>query len=251
MAILPLRWQGVTHSERVRSEIESRSRAWLKEWSASDAECQVARPSSPPMHDAPSATWLRASGNSGGLCVRLTTATYGEIGCRLVDLPMSEGCDMGIGIGRRALTDLAAQLVGAGANVETLAAGESPTPAATEPRCGVVELAWSLAGCVAEIYVDAALCDAIASRATDVAEALVPREKAVLPADITLEAVLDLGCVALVDTVALRPGEVIKTDIPLDAHIEVRGTAGKTIFTGALVAADGHRALQCASITHG
>lgn len=251
MAILPLRWQGITRSEQVRSEIEARSQAWLVGWSASNAECRVIRLASTRVHDAAAAIWLRACGPNGALAVRLTASAYEEIGCRLVDLPTGDGGEMAVGIGRRALADLAMQLVGAGANVEMLAPGDSPAPAATEPRCGVVELAWSLAGCNIEIHVDAALCDAIASRTTDAAEALVPREEAVLPGDITLEAVLDLGCAALVDTVSLRPGEVIKTDIPLDARVEVRGTAGKTIFAGALVAAGGHRALQCTSITHG
>ena len=64
---------------------------------------------------------------------------------------------------------------------------------------------------------------------------LVALREAVKPLDATFEAVLDLGQTALSDSMSLKPGEVLKTSIPVGAGIRIKAGDGTDIFSGTLV----------------
>lgn len=249
MSVLPFRWQGRTRREQLRTAVQALLDAWLEQWSVSGAghvtqlDAGVAEPDG--------MTWACAEGAGGSLYMRLPAGTAAGVGNFLAGVDDADSQGLAEGIGRRALLDLVAHLTGAGAKLESLASGMKPPPAALEPKRGVLALRCSLGGYEFECYLDCGLCDSLVPVATKVCEPLVAPSTAVLPSRISLDAVLDLGTAALADTISLKPGEIIKTDIPLDAEVSVRAGSAKTMFSGLLAAADGHRAVRCTNTTRG
>lgn len=248
MSVVPFRWQGSTRTEQVRSLIAARSQEWLRGWVASPSELECAitamtaeRPDAGRRTDC----WYGARGLTGVLNIRATASTFEQLGCRLGGAVSADTHGMAAGIGRRAFMDLARTLVSATGEDSIFPLDERPQPESVEPRCGVMGFLWSMEGIRAELYLDAALCDALLPKAVASTERLASRRDAILPGDVTLNAMLDLGQAALVDTVTLKPGEIIKTNMALDSIVTVRSESGETIFSGVLVAADGHRALRC------
>lgn len=247
MTVVPLRWQGSARIERVRLSFADRSREWLSEWSATRQECCIFtldQSSTPTMKG----VWVRVRSTEGELYLRYDPDMCTVLGHRLAGLP-EHGCDaIGEGIGRRALVDLATRL-GSEGEVEVIPADASFSASVLDPRRGIAAYRWVLGTVEVDLYVDASFCDAIDPPVSATRAQLVARDQAVLPGVITLEAVLDLGSAALADTVSLRPGEIIKTKVPIDALVEVRSVSGKAAFVGTLVGAGENRALRCSATT--
>jgi Type III flagellar switch regulator (C-ring) FliN C-term len=119
-------------------------------------------------------------------------------------------------------------------------------PASTDigRRHGAAGFVLRIDGIGFELYFDAPLCDALAPPDRPPARALETRRSAILPVDATFTVTLDLGHASIAESLALRPGEVIRTSIPVDAQIRVRGASGEAVLSGTLAAANGQRAIR-------
>lgn len=246
--VVPIRWQGATRTRDLRTLVLKQSLAWLQNWAAAPGdvpcsmECLAADPSSVV---APGCMWLSMSGRQGTLWWRTSPASIERIGCALARVEESDGKGLAAGIGRRALRDLSMQL--AGGDKTTNLVDALLTDAGTlDPRHGVVGFCWVLDDVRMDLYLDPSLCSALAPP-TMVPAQLTSRSDAIGPAQLTLRAVLDLGMASLDETLSLRPGEVIKTGVPLSQPVHVQTESGEIVFSGALVADESHRALRFTS----
>lgn len=244
MSVVPFRWQSATRATQVRDLVFARSQDWLKQWSAGSATLTVVVQSaqSGPASMA-SERWYRTEAVGGTVYLRTAGNAAEQLGCRLAGVISPDAQALARGVGNRALADLAKSLSGSEATPGAMEA--KPADILLQARSGVVALRWSLDSVTVELYLDAQWCDAVLPHQRPTGEKLAARSEAILPAQMTLQAQLDLGEVALEETLTLRPGEIIKTNVPLDKAISVRSHSGETVFTGTLVAADGHRAVRC------
>lgn len=251
MAVFPLRWQGRRRSEQLRGVVEERCATWRQAWAVASAPgCDLASL----QHDAPVLTragehWFDASTGDGHLYVRMTRNSVAMLGGQLLGLDASGAFDLADGIGRRAMTDLARGLATSGSETPRVDLLDSRPETTLSSRHGVLSLAWQFGAVRAELHFDAALCDALLPRATTNAPPLSKRQDAIRGESLVLDAVLDLGTAGLHDVLALRPGEVIKTAVRVDAPLQVRLPDGRRVFSGALLAEQGQRALRCTEIT--
>lgn len=248
--VVPIRWQGATRVQSLRTLVLAQSLAWLQNWAATPeaVECAVECLSAD-RHCASKTGdgWLSMAGEQGSVWWRVSPFAIEQLGRCLVGTRVSDGMGLAAGIGRRALRDLSAQWVGAGKASELISALR-PHAGTLDPRHGVVGFSWALDDARVELYFDASLCDAMVPSSMAAAE-LTSRSEAIGPAQVTLHAVLDLGLASLEDTVVLRPGEVIRTGIALNQPVRVQTESGATVFAGALVANENQRALRF--ISHG
>jgi hypothetical protein len=216
---------------------------------ASAPECDLAVL----QHDAPvlaraGERWFDASVGAGHLYARMTGSSVTTLGGQLLGLDASGAAGLAEGIGRRAITDLLRGLATVATATPRVDALDGRPETALSSRHGVLSLTWSFGTVRAELHVDAVLCDALLPRATGDAKPLASRRDAVQSESLALEAVLDLGTTGLHDVLALRPGEVIKTTVRLDTSLQVRLPDGRRVFSGALLADQGQRALRCTDI---
>lgn len=246
MEVLPFRWQGVSRVERLRALVLEQSRSWLRGWSAvaEPAVCIVdILPAQRHADSRASDRWFTIEGAMGSLWLRTSPDAIEQLGRCLAGTHASDGHGLAAGIGKRALADLAGQLARSDGPGD-FELSTRPSPGTLDVRHGVAGFSCAFHSARFELFFDAGLCDALAPPATSSAD-LTPRAEAIRPAEITLHAVLDLGLASLEDTLVLRPGEVIKTAIALSQSVSVQSGSGETLFVGALVAHDGHRALRC------
>lgn len=246
MSVVPFRWQGASRVEQLRALVLAQSRTWMGNWVAAlePAECTV-HGLTAQQHAATKAgdLWFSMAGAHGTLWLRTAPNAAEQLGRCLAGTKVADGQEVATGIGRRALADLAMQLAGGG-SAGDLQDASRPPPAKLDARHGVAGFSWALEDARFEWYFDAGMCDALVPAVTSPAD-LMPRIEAIRPAQVTLPAVLDLGLASLEDTIVLRPGEVIKTNIALNQPVSVQTESGETVFVGALIAHDGHRALRC------
>jgi hypothetical protein len=243
MTVVPFRWQGRSRIEHLRALVAARSQEWLEQWASGSPTLEVAALADAVPETRVSDRWYRLAGASGAVCARATSTTLELLGCRLAGIVTPDASGLASGVGRRALADLLKALAGSGGLMEEHAV--RPEDAVLRARAGVAGLLWSLEGIRIELYLDAGLCEVLHPVPRPAATGLVARSDAILPGELALHAVLDLGGAALEDTLVLRPGEIIKTSAKLDSVVSVRSQAGDTLFSAVLVAADGHRALRC------
>ena len=145
----------------------------------------------------------------------------------------------------RALQSLAQTLVGSSPDLALSALDLRPLPEAIEARSGAVTIHWSLEQLRLDIHLDAGMCDSLCPRQSRELGGLTPRSQAVGSQSVELEAVLDLGEVAVSEAMTLQPGEILPTGIALDSRIDVRSASGAILFSGVLVAENGQKALRC------
>lgn len=246
--VVPIRWQGATRTKDLRALVLKQSLAWLQSWAAAPEEVRCTVESLP--QDAPSVSaagcgWFSMSGRQGNLWWRASPESLDQLGRTLVRAMDSDGQGLAAGIGRRALKDLSMQWAGADKTVDLLGV-LLPEADTLDPRRGVAGFFWMLDDVRMDLYLDSSLCAALLPSTTTATE-LTSRSEAIGPAQLTLHAVLDLGMASLDDTLVLRPGEVIRTGVPLNQPVRVQTESGETVFSGALVANESHRALRFTS----
>lgn len=248
MSVVPFRWQGSARLEQLRALLSSRAHECLRGWAGPDAELHF----DPLGKDEPDADdrWYELRTKSGTLSIGLRSGSWERLGCRLADAPASDAVGIAEGIGRRATTDLLRSMVGAAALECELVESVEPGARSLDARFGVAKFRCRAMGLQASIVLDAGLCDALASRPQTTSGGLAQRSEAILPTGVVLEAFLDLGRASLEQTVDLRPGDVIKTNIALDAVIQLKSASGGTVVSGVLVSSEGQRALRCSNAIH-
>lgn len=247
MAAVRLRWIGETRRQALRAMVVARCATWLSLWSMpgepliAEVEAIVedrteARPFDP--------RWYALRGRDGTAYLHASSTVFETIGGRLAQTNIADGCGIALGIGRRALADLVEMLRGFSSGNDLVALAGMPATAEIGQRHGAAGFVLRIDGVGFELYFDALLCDAMAPTERPSARALETRRSAILPVDATFAVTLDLGAASIAESLALRPGEVIRTSIPVDAPIRVCGASGETLLSGTLVAENGQRAVR-------
>lgn len=250
MAVIPLRWQGASRIEQLRSLLDQRAREWLRGWAIGALDIDSAF-ASLPQSDRPQAgeRWFLAKTMSGSLLLRLPPNAFERLGGLLADVTARDVVGLAAGLGRRALFDALQTLVPGSQQATEL--DVSPASHFLDRRCGIAAYEWTLGPLKFQAYLDAGLCDASSTRVSMQGSALTSRREALNGNQLTLTALLDLGPAALADTIALQPGEVIKCVAGLGTSIRAVTQQGSTVFSGELVADHGHRAVRCGNKTTG
>ena len=246
MNVLPLRWQSASRIEAFRALVAERARAWAEQWSgasapAVDVESLPAERAEP---DAREQRWYALRDGAGTVLLGVTGATLDHLGCRFAGPAVADDVGLAAGIGRRALTAFARMLASANAPASLALLSAAPGAAATGARHGAIGVRVSIGTIRFEAYADAAQCALLMPVDTPKRAPLTPRRDALKPIDARFDAVLDLGLAALADTAAFKPGDVLKTRVPVDAGIRVVARDGTPVLSGTLVAEGGHRALK-------
>jgi hypothetical protein len=245
--VLPLRWQGAGRVERMRALVAERANGWIAQWAAPGAQPAIEVETlggQRPEVTAPDIRWYALRDASGALTLRIAGAAFEHLGCKLAGIVASDDVGMAAGIGQRALTDLARAFFAANAPSALTAVPGMPSADEIGLRYGALGVQVAIGTIKVELHFDAALCAVLLPVGATAALPLTALREAVKPLDATFEAVLDLGQTALADSLSLKPGEVLKTSIPVGAGIRIKAGDGTDIFSGTLVAEDGHRALK-------
>jgi hypothetical protein len=242
MSIVPFRWLGASRLACIRSALCAQAAAWAQAWSSSTSALQGGEIQALCGEDI-GHHWYVARGPHGTAMLGFATGGFDTLGCRLVGAYAADTQGFAAGLGRQALSEFLCRMVGNSDNVLI----ESDSGAAVlDPRQGSAAFLWSLSGLRIAIHLDASLCAHIAPPDSTHGTALVERREAIQPEQVTLQATLDLGCTDLASTSTLRPGDVIRTRIGLDAQLRL--CAGDSdIASATLIASDGRRALRVAS----
>ena len=247
MATIPLRWLGASRRKALHAWVAARCAEWLRKWSAADDgltleihELDEARAQGHPFDP----RWHLLREPTGALHVKASVAVFEAIGCRLVGAAEADACGIAAGVGRRAMIDLAAAVLQSPIRSDFTALPGPPEAAQIGPRHGAMGFRLALDATQVELYLDAAACDLIVPAAAPTGIALSARRSAIRPAMATFDIVLDLGQVPVLESIALKPGDIIKTTTPIDAVIHARTPRSRPIFAGALVASERHRAIR-------
>lgn len=251
MTVLPIRWQGRSRLERLRAELAGRCENWLDEWSASARDCRVELDLETPRAQSRSASmashWQELRAGEACLRFALPAAAFELWGKRLLGTSEADATGLAEGVGRRAFAGLAQAIMGA--TEAQPARIERPSSQQLDSRHGVAAMVVTLAGVSMSLYLDAAVCDRLAPLTAPAAVPLTRREAAVGAGEIAFLATLDLGQSALEQTLNLRPGEIIKTAMRLDAPLQLRAMSGDAVLSATLTHHDGARALRVVALS--
>lgn len=248
MATLPLRWQGRSRLARLRAEVEGRCARWLDEWSAAARDCAVEalEESAPADPRGAGGHWQELRAGAATARFSLPGPAFELWGQRLLGAD-GEADGLAEALGRRAFAALAQALLSAPQAAP--ARIERPHPRELEPRHGVAALALQLAGVRLRLYLDPAACDLLAPLPAPAPATLSPRAGALAQATVELTATLDLGRGALGQALNLRPGEILKTGLRLDAPLQLRAAGDVPVLSATLTQHEGARALRVVQLT--
>lgn len=237
MTMRRLRWQGPARTEACAREVHDRLDAWRRDWCMQGGSVTVAAGS--PQH---ATQW--SGMRQGGACVWLgcDVADLPSLGAMLAGQGAADGAGLAERLARRALDDLLARLLDAGAEqAEPLA---EPAPADLAPRHGAVVFA--LGGLLAGrcLVLDAAACERLVPGKPVPADPLAPRRQAVLPERISLDVALPLGEQTLSESLAFQVGEVLLAGPLASTLVRLQSASGLVVATGALARSGEQRALR-------
>lgn len=249
MTRVPLRWIGASRKAALSSIVEERCNQWLRRWSGGEtsavADVEWLATSERERHPF-DPRWYVLRARQAALYLHAPASVFEQIGCRFAGVAAADACGIAAGIGRRALDDLAAALLGTSLRESFDALPGMPDPADIDPRYGAAGVLIRLGAIRFELRLDAALCDQLAPAKNTAAPTrrLMRRQSALMPTPATFVVSLDLGRMPLAESIALKPGEIVKTAVPVDSVVRLRTPTGHRVLEGALVAADGHRAVR-------
>lgn len=241
MAVVPFRWLGITRLEQVRQALQAQVDQWSRAWAPAAKFASIVAPHAT---DAWSGLWYQARGTAGVVTAVLESSAAERLGCRLIGAGGPDNHGFAVGLGQQSLDDFFRKLVHATTGTRCLSDTEQ-SDQFLGPRHGVARYLWTSDDVRIVLFLDADLCNALSSVAAVPASSLVKRREAVLQEQVTLTAILDLGQAALEQTIHLKPGDVISTNVPLDAQVRLQASSstGK-IVSGELVARQGQRAFR-------
>lgn len=244
-----LRWIGGTRMRALRDAVASHCAAWRSQWAVAgeafgvevetiDGDRAEKHPFDP--------RWHAMSTHNGTCYVHASSATFEGLGKALAGMTTADGRGIALGIGRRGLTDLAARLHATSAGEALVALPGMPDPHAIGRKYGAAGCLLRLGPITIELYMDASLCDALIPPEQVGTGALQTRRAAIQSVEATFDAMLDLGSASILESLAFRAGEIIRTTISIGAPVHLRTASGSEALAGVLVAANGRRAMRIA-----
>jgi hypothetical protein len=247
MTVIPLRWQSASRAERMRALVIECAEKWIAEWSAIQVGLGVEVETLPPLRPeiaSADTRWYDIRDRRASLNLRVTGTSFEHLGCRLVGVAVADSSGLAAGLGRRAFTDLARGFLGPEAPARLIEIAGMPSIADIGARHGAIGFQVSIGGIRVELHFDAELCAMLLPIDGPSAKPLTSRRDALKPIDAEFEAELDLGPLLLAESISFKPGDVLRTAVPLDTSIRLRAHDGRGLVTGTLTVEGGHRALK-------
>lgn len=240
MSALVIRWQGLARRRAISAVLQDRLQAWLRDWSVNPVAAQI---EDLPREHIQATCWQTAIAPQGA-CVMagLDAACIGRLGSMLAAAPARLAGDVkrAQAVGRDAVQALAGSIVtDVGAVTET----RNMPAAALSERHGWCSFEVSLGDIRFALLVDPKACEQLDPIPSSV-PVLEPRSKALKQTDITLNATLALGSVDISLVSALRPGDILGTDIALSTPLTLGVAGGGVVLAGRLVVLDQHKAIS-------
>lgn len=246
MSVVPLFWQGATRKRKLLELLQPRLDAWLLAWNANRELTASMEPVDAIGGAQATEAWHVFGTKAAGVVLRAGRDTDTRLGCALMGLRQSDSQGLATGIGRRAICDLVSTLLQIKADGIQMEALSRPDPIAIDPKHGVAAFDCLIGNTAFRFHFDVATCRSLLPHhAPNEASNLVPRRQAVIPINVQLRAILDLGELTLQEGISLRPGEILKTGLRLDSSVRLETEQGQPVSTGVLKAIDGNRAVQC------
>lgn len=243
-------WLGPQRIVAVCQALNQRLSSWLGEWASPGCYSSMIAAQSDAVETHSGGQWWCSPLADGRLYLWLPHGAKARLGAWLVGASASGDHGLAAGVGARALGE-AVRVLRGGIDGELTPADDVVTPSLLQPRNAGLLLRWSVADMTAWVYLDAAGCDLVAPPLRSRA-ALAPLKQAIGTGEVTFQAVLDLGAVALSEVSSLQPGDLLRTRIPVKSGIKLTSPCGQqTAAAGVLVAQDGRRAIRIQSVTTG
>jgi len=243
MAVVPFRWLSRARGQSIQTELARRLEEWSTGWLGNERLTALV-PTGP--SDRPPAIggrWFFATAGEGRMSIWLPEETPARVGAWLAGAAASGDDALATGVGVRALND-AMRTLAAQPTTPLVPVGKPLSERCLGSRSGGILLRWEIGDVKAWVYLDAAACDAVVPPVRRAGPALVPLMDAIGHSDITLSVVLDLGGLPLADVSALRPGDLLRSRIPVVDPLKLVAADGTVIARGPLAARDGHRAMR-------
>lgn len=237
-----IRWYGPGRREALRAAVAARLQLWLQQWALTPEGLSVQLSTGA----IDSGAWQRCTGADGANAwAGLGRTDLAQLGSLLANAPLRHATDYehARAVGTDALQAMFASLLEHASTQRPEAA--LPDGALVE-RHGWVALDVCWAAFTFVLLMDPALCDQLAPPQRKSA-GLTRRASALGPSRATLTARLDLGSVDVALVSSLRPGDVLRTSVPLDALLSLAAAEGRTVSTGRLALLDQHKAITVES----
>lgn len=244
---LPLRWQPASRIAELHARVEERALGWSRQWfpegRAPSIEVTTASDARPEALGA-GVRWYAIADGDARLTLRVADVALERLGCATAGTATPDQAGLAGGLGRRAVAALLRTLVPSAPAALGDALDAPPCGSDVLSRHGAVGFALSIGTVKCELHVNAALFDTLVPPPAVEHAPLANRHAALGPTTASFDAVLELGEIALADSLSLKPGDVIRTSIAADAVIHLVAPGGRRVASGQLVADDGHRALR-------
>lgn len=230
-------WQGASRVAQLRKQMEARVQSWARDWAGSrwDGLSVSMRPESAITDSGLQKIWLLSSDDGAAMLV----SADNDVGCQLAQsalgLDRGQGERLVDGVGKRCISALLDSLWGTEMTA-TLGATEMIAPHTFASRHGGV--AWRIEGLPGafEVAVNGGWCSIrLPNDASNrPSSKLTSRRKAIADLRVPVGASIELGTIELLDSLQLRVGEVLLTDVSQQPRVRV-GTRSGEIRTGRIV----------------
>jgi hypothetical protein len=192
--------------------------------------------------------WYALDEAGARLTVRIADASIERLGCAAAGVSAPDGLGLADGMGRRALAALMGALARMTPPARPGALDAAPAPEDVLARHGAVAMRVVIGHVKCTVHLNASLCARLVPATPTALPPLAGRRAAVGPTLAPFNAVLELGEIALADTLALQPGDVIRTQVPTDATLTLVSPGGQPLLTGQLAADGDYRALRISRV---
>ncbi|MBN8800749.1 MAG: hypothetical protein J0H05_03610 [Stenotrophomonas acidaminiphila] len=238
-----IHWQGAGRAALLQAQLSRRLQAWAQEWGGAQWPEIVVSAESAPSEESTGnrESWWLAGSDGALMWISAQEGCGSTMAASALGLrdAIGSGLHLVEEVGKHCLAALHVCLWG-DASMPTAGRASPEQPDVFEPRRG--GLVWRMSGVPGNvrIAVNDAWCAARLPHETTIMSKsrLVGRRAAVCPARVRVDATIELGTVELLDSMQLRVGEVLVTDVSRNPGVVLSTSSGR-VRTGRI--APGHR----------
>lgn len=233
-------WLSAGRQAQLSARVEALTRQWLTEWSVHSADAVFS-----PHLAVASPVWFCAYENQHAMVAfGFSDGSAAHLGAWMAQVPSDADTLLARDLGSAALTDLAARLLGVPAQQSaTLIQATAIDAANFEPRFKAFRQEMQFGQRSVVMALDHGANNALIPLKVKPSSGLVSRAAALACSQTALELRLPLGRFAIADFLTLRPGDVLRSDVPLSAPFSLGSGTCNLPFECRLVRSGQHKAV--------
>lgn len=230
-------WQGASRIALLRASLEVRAQSWARDWAGSrwDGVSVSVRTTAPISDSGARKTWLLSSDDGAAMLVSADNDASCQLARSALGLAHGRDGSLAEAVGRRCVGALLESLWG-GEVSPTIGATATVAPYEFASRQGGA--AWCMKGLPGAFEVEAngRWCNAHLPQhaSSRPSSNLTSRRRAIADLRVPVDASIELGAIELLDSMQLRVGEVLLTDVSRQPRVRL-GTRSGEIRTGRIV----------------